>query len=598
MMRYKTREEIPLEYKWDLEAIFENIEKWEYDFKFVDDSIPKFADYKLTFKNSGEDLHKTLKLDEYLSNKLGKLYLYAFLSKDLDLNNSTFQNLEGRMKLLVSKYQNATAFITPNILEIGEKTLYKYMADIEELRIYKHFFENILRMKEHTLSADKEELLALSGPALQTSYNTFSLLKATEIDYGKTTNEKGEDEEISEAIFYGAMYSNDRDYRERVYRQFYKPYMSLKNTFASLFTGKMNADVFNAKAKNYSSSLEAALKPNNIPLEVYHNLVNSANAGLSSLHRWVALKKKILKYDDIHPYDMYVSLFPESKKDYSFEDARAIVTNTLTLMGSHYIEAIKECFDNRRIDVYETKGKRSGAYSSGVTVGVDPYVLMNWNGTLNDVSTLIHELGHNMHSYFTGQVQPTVYASYPIFTAEVASITNENLLHEYLYYNSTSKLEKMNLIETYINKIVSTFFRQTQFAEFELLTHEITEKGNALNAEMLTSHYTDIFKKYYGPEMTDDKEEFHTWARVPHFYYNFYVYQYATGLAASEVLSKNIMEKGLPAAGKMMSFLSSGNSKYPIDTLKDAGVDMTSKATIDAVITKMNTLMDELENLI
>lgn len=597
-MRYKTREEIPLEYKWDLEAIFENIEKWEYDFKFVDDSIPKFADYKLTFKNSGEDLHKTLKLDEYLSNKLGRLYLYAFLSKDVDLNNSTFQNLEGRMKLLVSKYQNATAFITPNILKVGIEKLYKYMADIEELRIYKHFFENIIRMNEHTLSADKEELLALSGPALQTSYNTFSLLKATEIDYGKTTNEKGEEEEISEAIFYGAMYSNDRDYRERVYRQFYKPFMSLKNTFASLFTGKLNADVFNAKAKNYSSSLEAALKPNNIPLEVYHNLVDSANSGLSVLHRWVALKKKIMKIDAIHPFDMYVSMFPESKNDYSFEDARAIVSNTLTLMGNHYVEAINECFDNRRIDVYETKGKRSGAYSSGVTVGVEPYVLMNWNGTLNDVSTLIHELGHNMHSHFTGQVQPTVYASYPIFTAEVASITNENLLHEYLYYNSTSKLEKMNLIETYINKIVSTFFRQTQFAEFELLTHEITEKGNALNAEMLTGHYTDIFKKYYGSEMTDNTEEFHTWARVPHFYYNFYVYQYATGLAASEVLSKNIMEKGLPAAGKMMSFLSSGNSKYPIDTLKDAGVDMTSKATIDAVITKMTTLMDELEKLI
>lgn len=597
-MRYKTREEIPLEYKWDLEAIFENIEKWEYDFKFVDDSIPKFADYKLNFKNSGEDLHKTLKLDEYLSNKLSKLYLYAFLSKDVDLNNSTFQNLEGRMKLLVSKYQNATAFITPSILEVGIEKLYKYMADIEELRIHKHFFENIIRMNEHTLSADKEELLALSGPALQTSYNTFSLLKATEIDYGKTTNEKDEEEEISEAIFYGAMYSNDRDYRERVYRQFYKPYINLKNTFASLFTGKLNADVFKAKAKNYSSSLEAALKPNNIPLEVYHNLVYSANSGLSVLHRWVALKKKIMKFDAIQPYDMYVSMFPESKKDYSFEDARAIVTNTLTLMGSHYIEAINECFDNRRIDVYETKGKRSGAYSSGVTVGVEPYLLMNWNGTLNDVSTLIHELGHNMHSHFTGKVQPTVYASYPIFTAEVASITNENLLHEYLYYNSTSKIEKMNLIETYINKIVSTFFRQTQFAEFELLTHDITEKGNALNAEMLTGHYTDIFKKYYGSEMTDNIEEFHTWARVPHFYYNFYVYQYATGLAASEVLSKNIMEKGLPAAGKMMSFLSSGDSKYPIDTLKDAGVDMTSKATIDAVITKMTTLMDELENLI
>lgn len=597
-MRYKSREDIPLEYKWDLDIIFESVEKWEEEFKFVDSALAKFDEYKKSIKNDGESLHKALKYDEYLGTKLSKLYLYAFLAKDVDLNNTTFQSLDGKIKLLASKYQNSTAFITPAILEIGENKLYAYMADKEEMRVYKHFFDNILRMKEHTLSADKEELLALTGPALQTPYNTFSMLKATEIDYGKVEGENGEEEEISESVFYAALYSNNREYRERVYRKFYKPYMSLKNTFASLFSGNMNGDVFKARSRGYNSSLESALKPNNIPLEVYHNLVDTVNEGIGSLHRWVEMKKRIMGLEDIHAYDMYVSLFPESKKDYSFEDARSIVTNALTPMGHHYMEAINKAFDNRRIDVYDTKGKRSGAYSSGVTVGVDPYILMNWNGTLNDVSTLIHELGHNMHSYFTGRTQPVAYASYPIFTAEVASITNENLLHEYLFYNSSSDLEKKALLETYINKIVSTFFRQTQFAEFELWAHDFTEKGNALNADLLTDKYAEVFRRYYGSAMSDDNEEFYTWARVPHFYYNFYVYQYATGLAASEVLSKKIMEEGLPAAGKMMQFLSSGNSKYPIETLQDAGVDMTAKSTIQAVIEKMNSLMDELDQLI
>lgn len=597
-MKYNSRDDIPLEYKWDLDVIFESVEKWEEEFTFVDSALPRFNSYKESILIDGDWLHKTLKFDEYVSNKLSKLYLYAFLAKDVDLNNSVFQSLDGKIKLLTSKYQNARAFITPAILEIGESKLYSYMAEIEELRIYKQFFDNILRMKEHTLSADKEELLALTGPSLQTPYITFSLLKATEIEYGKVEGENGEDEEISESVFYAALYSNDRAYRERVYRKFYLPYINLKNTFASLFSGSMNGDVFNAKARGYKSSLDAALTPNNIPTAVYQNLVDSVDEGISSLHRWVGMKKRILGLDEIHAYDMYVTLFPESKQDYTFEDARSIVTNALYPMGHHYIEGVNKCFDNRRIDVYDTKGKRGGAYSSGVTVGVDPYILMNWNGTLNDVSTLIHEMGHNMHSYFTGRTQPNVYASYPIFTAEVASITNENLLHEYLYYNSSSVLEKKMLIETYINKIVATFFRQTQFAEFELWAHDFTEKGNSLNAEILTNKYAEIFRKYYGNEISEDKEEFYTWARVPHFYYNFYVYQYATGLVAAEVLSKNIIETGLKGAGKMMKFLSSGDSMYPIDTLKEAGVDLTDKSTIQALITKMNTLMDNLEKLI
>ncbi|MDC1067600.1 oligoendopeptidase F [Candidatus Kapabacteria bacterium] len=597
-MKYRSRKDIPSEYKWDIEVIYSSNDEWEKDFKFVEDSIDKYSNYEGKLAESSEILFKCLGFDEYIDLKLSKLHLYAFLAKDVDLNVSKYQSMEGRMHTIYSSAKSKSSFIVPEILEIPERVLYKWMAENEQYRGYKHFFDNLFRQKQHSLTKKEEKILALSSPALSTSSNAFGFFKNADLKYPTIKDENNEDVEITEGIFYSSMYSTNREYRERVYRNYYKPYQEWQNTLASLFTGNLQSHIFRSKARSYNSSLESALKPNNIPTSVYHNLIDSVNENVSVLHRWVGIKKRILGLEEIHPFDMYVTLFPESKKEYSYEEGQKIVIESLKPMGFQYIEALNKAFDNRRIDVYETPGKRSGAYSSGVTIGVDPYVLLNWTNTYNDVSTLTHEMGHNMHSYFTGKYQPNIYAGYPIFLAEVASITNENMLHDYMMSIATSKQEKLTLLESYVNKIVSTYFRQTQFAEYEMLVHSKTEAGESLNAESLTNLYGEIYKKYYGNEIIADPEEFYTWSRVPHFYYGFYVYQYATGLAASEVLAKQVLEEGEKGAGKVMKFLAAGKSNYAIDILKEAGVDLTQKSTLEAVTNKMTNLMNQIEELI
>lgn len=594
---FRIREEIPEKYKWDLKVIYNNDETWEKEFAFVQESLSKFENYESKLGDSSENLLKCLSFDEYIDMKLSKLHLYAFLAKDLDLNVSKYQSMEGRMHSLVSEAQAKSSFIRPELLEIPESKINAWMAENEDLRIYKHFFHNLFRQKEHSLSKKEENLLALSSPAISNSYNVFSFFKNADLEYPTVKDESGNDVQITEGLFYSTLYSTDRDFRERVYRNYYKPYKHWQNTLASLFTGNIQSNIFKAKARGYNSTREAALKPNNIPLKVYDNLVETVNENIEVLHRWVAVKKKVMNLDEIHPFDMYVTLFPESKKEYSYDEGVEIVRESLKPLGFQYMEALDKAFDNRRIDVFETKGKRTGAYSSGVTTGVDPYVLLNWTNTYNDVSTLTHEMGHNLHSYFTGKYQPKVYAGYPIFLAEVASITNENLLHEYMMSIAESKQEKLMLLETYVNKIVTTFYRQTQFAEYEMKTHARTEAGESLNAENLTELYGDIYKKYYGTEIIADNEEFYTWARVPHFYYGFYVYQYATGLAASEVLAKQVVDEGEKGAGKVMKFLAAGKSDYAINILKEAGVDLTQKATLEAVTQKMSSLIDQIEDL-
>jgi oligoendopeptidase F len=597
-IKYNSRDEIPNEYKWDLTVIYPSDDTWEKDFKFVQESLNKYKNFEGTLGKSSENLLKCIGFDEYMELKISRLHLYAFLAKDIDMNVSKYQSMEGRMHTLYSETKSKSSYIRPEILEIPESKIYGWMAENEDLRPYKHFFDNLFRQKDHSLSKKEEELLALSGPATSTASNTFSFFKNADISYPTVEDENGNDLEITEGVFYSSLYSTNREYRERVYRNYYKPYKTWRNTLASLFTGNIQSDIFRSKARGYSSTREAALKPNNIPLEVYDNLIDTVNEDANVLHRWVSLKQKVMGLDEIHPFDMYVTLFPESKKEYSYEKGIEIVRDSLKPMGFQYLEALDKAFDNRRIDVYETKGKRTGAYSSGTTVGVDPYVLLNWTGTYNDVSTLTHEMGHNMHSYFTGKYQPQVYAGYPIFLAEVASITNENLLHEYMMSIASSKQEKLMLLETYVNKIVTTFYRQAQFAEYEMKTHARSESGESLNAENLTELYGEIFKKYYGNEIIVDEEEFYTWARVPHFYYGFYVYQYATGLAASEVLAKQVIEEGEKGAGKVMKFLASGKSDYAINILKNAGVDLTQKSTLKAVTNKMSSLIDQIEELI
>lgn len=365
-----------------------------------------------------------------------------------------------------------------------------------------------------------------------------------------------------------------------------------------MFNGNLKSLNFSAKARKYSSDRAAALDENNIPLSVYDNLVNSAYNNTSPLHRWCEMKKKVLGLPDMHAYDTYVTLFPSVSKDYSYDEGVELVLKALAPLGEDYIKSLKTAFDNRWIDVYETKGKRSGAYSSGTTFGVHPYVLLNWNNQLNDVFTLAHEMGHNMHSYYTGLNQPYPYANYSIFVAEVASTMNEALLLDYLIEHASTKEEKLSLIEKNLNNITTTFYRQTRFAQYEQMVHEKTEKGEPLTADLLSDMYGELYQAYWGPGMTVDEEEKLTWTRIPHFYYNFYVYQYATSFAASQALAEKVKIEGKPAIEKYLKFLQSGSSVYPIDVLQITGVDMTSEETIMAVVKKMNSLLDQMEQLL
>lgn len=591
--------DIEAKYTWNLTDIYKTESDWEKDFNYIKDNMNKYTDFKGKVGKSAEDLYNALKFDEDLSIILGKLYLYASLSKDLDLSDPKYQALFERISNLAAEVGTISSFMRPELVAIPEETLDKFMKEKKELAIYKKMFDNLYRTKLHTLSPELEEILALSSPLEQVPYNTFGMFTGADIQYPTVKAEDGvSDIKISDGRYYAALYSTDRAYRERVYKGFYQPYKDYKNTLLTTFTGNIKALIYNAKARKYNSTLEASLDANNIPVEVYNNLVKSVNENLSALHRWCELKKRVLNLPDFHPYDTYVTLFPSVKKEYSYEAGKELCIKALQPLGEDYIQKLTHAFENRWIDVYETQNKRSGAYSSGTTFGVHPYVLLNWNNELNDVFTLAHEMGHNMHSYYTGLNQPYPYAGYSIFVAEVASTTNEALLLDYLIQNATTKEEKLALIEKQLNNITTTFFRQTRFAEFEKFVNEQMEAGVALTPDFLTKSYKDMYQKYWGPAMITDEEEGYTWARIPHFYYNFYVYQYATSYAASQAVVAKIKKEGQPAIDKYLGFLKAGNSKYPIEVLKDAGVDMTSDAPIKAVVDKMNQLMDEMEKLL
>lgn len=589
------RDKIEDKYKWNLKDIYETEELWEEDFKYVKSKIEEYKTYEGTIGNSADTLLALLQFDEEVGIKYDRLHLYSFLAKDLDLANTKYQAMAGRLQDLGSKLGSAGSFIRPELIEIGKEKIAKFLAEKEELAHYEHYFDNMFRTAEHSLDKDKEEILSMTVQMRQTAYQTFSYFKNADIKYPTTKDSDGNDVEISDGRYYSALFNKDRAYRERVYKGYYAPMIEHRNMLSSLFNGSIHANIFTAKVRKFKSTREAALKPNNIPLEVYDNLVKAVNDNLAPLHRWAAIKKRVLGVDKLHPYDSYVSIFDSDDTKYSYDEGVKIVRESLLPLGEEYLTALDKAFDNRWIDVYETKGKRGGAYSSGTSYGVHPYVLLNWNHQMNDVSTLTHEMGHNMHSYFTEKYQPYVYADYPIFLAEVASITNEALLMDYLIANSKSKLEKLNLIEMYLNKIVTTFYRQTRFAEYEQLVHEKTEAGESLTPDDLCKLYSEMYQKYWGPDMEVDDEESYTWARVPHFYYGFYVFQYATGLAAAELVAKNVKDKGQEGVDSLMQFLKAGKSKYAIDVLKDAGVDMTKPEPVKAVIDTMNRLLDELE---
>lgn len=594
-----TRDEIEEQYKWNLTDIYSSDDEWEKDFKFVEQSISGYTRFEGKITESADNLLACLKFDEEISIKLERLYLYSMLSKDADMRNAKYQGMDDRIKSVYSKVLTASSFIKPELLKTDESKLLSFINSNPDLKIYKHSFDDLLRFRKHTLEREQEELLAMASEVTQVPYNTYSLFTNADLKFPKVADENGNEMEMSHSRFYSALYSKDRNYRERAFKAYLKPYMDNVNSFTSLFNGNLKANIFYSKARKYNSAREAALFKNNIPISVFDNLVEAVNKNISPMYRWASLKKKLLNLDELHPYDVYVTLFDQKlEKKYSYEEAKQIVNDSLKIMGDDYLTSLNKAFDNRWIDVYETKAKRSGAYSSGTTFGVHPYVLLNWTDLLNDVFTLAHEMGHNMHSYYTGLHQPYTYANYSIFLAEVASTFNENLLLDHLIKISETKEEKLFLLEKYLNNITTTVYRQVMFAEFESLTHFKAENGEALTPDVLCKLYKDVYQKYWGPEMQIDEEESYTWARVPHFYYNFYVYQYATGFAASEALALKVKTVGKPAVDKYLHFLKSGSSDYPINILEKAGVNMNSQEPILAVTKKMNQIIDEIENLI
>ena len=593
------RQDISQDYKWNLTDIFKSDEEWEIEFKSISEKVSEYQKFEGILAESAESLLACFRFDENINIKLDQLHLYTMLSKDSDIRVGKYHSMDDRIKSLYSKAGAASSFIRPELLKIPDEKLWGMIESNEALRIYKQSLDDLLRSKKHTLSNSEEKILAMAAELTQTPYNAFSILTNADLKLPLVVDEAGGLTELSHGRYYSAMYSKDRDYRARVFKAYLESYKNYLNTLTVLFNGNLKTNIFNAQARNFNSALEASLHKNNIPTSVYHNLIESANQNVKPMHRWAALKKKLLGVPELCPYDVYVTVFnSHNEKKYSYEEGVEIVLNSLKVMGDDYLSSLRKAFNNRWIDVFETKAKKSGAYSSGTTFGVHPYVLLNWTDLLNDVFTLAHEMGHNMHSYYTGQNQPYPYANYSIFLAEVASTFNESLLLDHLLEIAESKNEKLFLLERYLNNLTATFYRQVMFAEFEMIVYDRTEKGESLTSEVLSELYKSIYKKYWGPDMLVPEEEQYTWARIPHFYYNFYVFQYATGFAASEVLAKKVKTEGAPAVNKYLDFLKAGSSDYPINILTKAGVDMNSPEPVRAVSERMNQVLDEMESLL
>jgi len=595
----KSREDVDERFKWNLKDIYVDDVTWEKDYNWVLKNLPMYKSFDGKLSSDDDLLVKCLQFDDQIGMKLERLNLYAMLSKDSDMRASKYQGMNDRIKSLLSKALASSSFIRPELLLIPEKRINSFLKKNKDLKIYRHFFNNLLREKKHTLSKEVEEILAMTGEITSAPYGIYSMFTNADMKFPSVKDALGNEFEVSHARFYAAMYNKDRSLREQVFKNYYKPFGDYLNTLTSLFNSNLKSNIFSARARNYNSARNASLDKNNIPESVYDNLVLTVNQNLAPLHRWAAIKKRVLNVDELHPYDVYVTLFSTEKEDkYTYKKAKHLILDALKPLGKNYLNNVKKAFDNRWIDVYETPAKKSGAYSSGTTYGVHPYVLLNWTDLLNDVFTLAHEMGHNMHSYYTGHNQPYPYANYSIFLAEVASTFNESLLLDYLIQHASSNGEKLTLLEKYLNNITSTFFRQVMFAEFEMLVYKRTEAGEALTQNELNELYKEIYQKYWGAEMVIDKEEEYTWARIPHFYYNFYVYQYATGFSASEVLAKSIKEEGKTAVKRYLKFLQAGSSDYSLKILNYAGVDMNSAEPVLATVQKMEKLLDEVESLL
>ncbi|MGX1900557.1 oligoendopeptidase F [Thermolongibacillus altinsuensis] len=591
------REEIPVEYTWRLEDIFATDEEWEKEFAEIKQMLPKFSEYKGKLGQSASLLYEALQYRDEVSMRLGKLYAYAHMRYDQDTTNAFYQGLNTRAEGLYAEAANAMSFIVPEILSIDEETLNQFLNEKEELKLYEHELDEINRQRPHVLSEKEEALLAQAADVMNASSNTFSMLNNADLRFPTIVDENGEEVEVTHGRYIRFLESEDRRVRRDAFKAVYDTYRKYENTFASTLSGAVKKNNFFARVRNYQSAREAALSKNQIPESVYDNLIETIHKHLHLLHRYVDLRKKVLGIDELHMYDLYTPLVKEVKMKITYEEAKDLLLKGLAPLGEEYVNIVREGLENRWVDVHETRGKRSGAYSSG-SYGTNPYILMNWQDNVNNLFTLAHEFGHSVHSYYTRKYQPYPYGHYSIFVAEVASTCNEALLNDYLLKTIDDEKKRLYLLNHYLETFRGTVFRQTMFAEFEHMIHQKAQQGEALTAQLLTSLYYDLNKKYFGDGIVIDEEIGLEWARIPHFYYNYYVYQYATGFSAATALSKQILEEGTPAVERYIEFLKAGSSDYPIEVLKKAGVDMTSAAPIEEACRVFEQKLNELEALL
>ncbi|OMF62384.1 oligoendopeptidase F [Paenibacillus sp. FSL R5-0490] len=592
------RNEISPEDTWRLEDIFPSDDEWNKEYNEVQQLIPDAGKYQDRLGESAETLYAALQFQDHLLSRLGKLYTYAHMRYDQDTTNSFYQGMDDKIKNLYSEAASALAYIVPELLAENEEKIAGFLKEKTELQLYKHSLEEINLQRPHVLSAEQESLLAQASEVLGASSNTFGMLNNADLEFPSIKDENGEEVEITHGRFIRFLESDEQRVRHDAFKAVYETYGKFRNTFASTLSGNVKKDNFNAKIRNYDSARHAALSADNIPESVYENLVNTINDNLHLLHRYVKLRKKVLGVKELHMYDLYTPLVKEVKMEIPYNEAKELILKGLKPLGNDYINILKEGFENRWVDVHENKGKRSGAYSSG-TYGTNPYILMNWQDNVNNLFTLAHEFGHSVHSYYTRKSQPYPYGNYSIFVAEVASTCNEALLNDYLLKTIDDDKKRLYLLNHYLEGFRGTVFRQTMFAEFEHLIHQKAQNNEALTADSLTKEYYELNKKYFGDEdIVIDEEIGLEWSRIPHFYYNYYVYQYATGFSAATALSKQILKEGQPAVDRYIEFLKSGSSDYPIEVLKKAGVDMTSSKPIEDACKVFEEKLNEMENLL
>ncbi len=592
------RSDVKIEDTWELETIYPTNEAWEADFTRVSAMQPGLSEHQGHMGDSAQTLFEALKRRDAAGDILGRMFVYAYMRLHQDSTDNTYQAMADRVTTLANDINTATSYQTPEILAIPQERLDAFLQEEPGLQVYRHALDEITRERPHILSAEIEALLAQAAELGNAPERIYEMFSSADLTLPSVRDAEGDEVQLTQGNFVSHfLEGRDRDVRRNAFDAMFGAYQSYRNTIATMLGAQVKRNIFFARARRYNSSLQAALEPHNIPVSVYENLITTVNGNLPVLHRYLRLRKKLLGLDDLHMYDLYVPMVPDIDFKVTYPEAQRQIAQAFAPLGADYVSVVERSFSSRWVDVYENEGKRSGAYSWG-SYGTNPFMLLNFHETMDGMFTLAHEMGHSMHSYFTWQTQPYPYSSYTLFVAEVASTLNEALLTHSLLQTTTDPALRMYIINHTLETFRTTLYRQTLFAEFEHDIHAQAEAGEALTPESLGATFKRLNDTYYGPVVTVDELIANEWARIPHFYSSFYVYQYATGISASSALAHQILTEGQPAVDRYLRFLRSGSSQYSIDLLRDAGVDLSSPAPIQQALDSFGRYLDDLEALL